>query len=123
MFRMVRHQLAPELKWILASRMGKLVHKAFEIESILIVVHAAPENAAECAGSAWAWSMSRFGNRVTESAFRPARVEALKHEGILTVLQALRRHKGDNGTGPKCGMCKAVDVIVSRRMRRPTSPA
>src|SRR5215467_9458907 len=87
MFRVVRHQLAPELQRILAGRMGKLVHKAFEIESVLIVVHAAPEVGRDVR-IAHGVVNKQVWNRVTESTFRAARVEALKHEGILTVLQA-----------------------------------
>ena len=40
---MARHQLAAELERILANGMRELVHEAFEIERILVVVHAAPE--------------------------------------------------------------------------------
>src|SRR5258708_24568073 len=96
MFRVVRHQLAPELKRILAGRMGKLVHKAFEIESVLIVVHAAPEVRRDVRIPHRVVN-NKVWNRVTEHAFRAAGGEALKYEGILTVLEALRRDKGDNG--------------------------
>ena len=40
---MLRHQLAAEGEGILASRMCKLIHKAFEIDRVVIDVHAAPE--------------------------------------------------------------------------------
>src|SRR6266446_7391103 len=43
MLSMVRHQLAPELERVLADRMGKLIHEAFEIDGVLVDVHAAPE--------------------------------------------------------------------------------
>ena len=95
MFRVVRHQLAPELKRILADRLGKLVHKAFEIESVLIVIHAAPEVRRDVRIPHGVVN-KQVWNRVAESAFCPAGVEALKHEGILTVLQTLRCDKGDN---------------------------
>src|SRR5207245_3526958 len=43
MLSMVRHQLAPELERVLADRMGKLIHEAFEIDGVLVDVHAEPE--------------------------------------------------------------------------------
>src|SRR6266853_434038 len=95
MLRMVRHQLATELKRILAGRMGKLIHEAFEIESVLIVVHAAPEVRRDVR-IAHSVVDQKVWNRITEGAFRAAGVEPLKHEWIFTVLQALRCDKGDN---------------------------
>jgi hypothetical protein len=41
--RMLRHQLAAEFERILAGRMRQLVHEAFEIDRVLVDVHAAPE--------------------------------------------------------------------------------
>ena len=40
---MLGHQLAPELERILAGRMGELVHEAFQVDGVLVDVHAAPE--------------------------------------------------------------------------------
>ena len=40
---MLAHQLAPERERILAGRLRQLVHEAFEIDGVLVVVHAAPE--------------------------------------------------------------------------------
>src|SRR5438477_7189662 len=40
---MVCHQLATELERILAGGMGELVHEAFEVDGILIVVHTTPK--------------------------------------------------------------------------------
>jgi hypothetical protein len=42
-FGMIHHELAAKLERILASRVRKLVHEAFQINRILIVVHSAPE--------------------------------------------------------------------------------
>ena len=43
MLRMVRHQLAAERERVLPGRVRQLVHEAFEIDGVLVDVHAAPE--------------------------------------------------------------------------------
>ena len=43
MFGMVRHQLAAECERVLPGRMRQLIHEAFEIDSVLVAVDAAPD--------------------------------------------------------------------------------
>ena len=40
---MILHQLAAELERILVGRMRQLVHEAFEVDRVVVDVHAAPE--------------------------------------------------------------------------------
>ena len=43
MLGVIRQQLAAELERILADCVGELIHEAFEVDGIMIVVYAAPE--------------------------------------------------------------------------------
>ena len=43
MLGVIRQQLAAELERVLADRMGELIHEAFEVDGVMVVVHAAPE--------------------------------------------------------------------------------
>ena len=40
---MLCHQLAPEFELVIADRLGELVDEAFEVDGVVIDVHATPE--------------------------------------------------------------------------------
>src|SRR5262249_29679984 len=60
MLGMVRHQLAPELERVLADRMGKLIHEAFEIDALWLMFTPRQNPGGTC-GLRMAWSIRRFG--------------------------------------------------------------
>src|SRR3954447_16378032 len=82
---MIRHELATKLERVLAGRVRKLIHEAFQINRILIVVHSAPEVR---------WDMrvahrvvdKQVRNRIAERTFRTARIKTLEHSRVLAVL-------------------------------------
>ncbi len=43
MLRMLAHQLAAELQRVHAGFLGKLIHEAFDVDGVVVDVHAAPE--------------------------------------------------------------------------------
>jgi hypothetical protein len=82
---MLCHQLAPELERVDAHFLCKLVHEAFEVNGVVVDVHAAPE----------AWIDVRVthrmidqdvGNRVADRRFRSARIEARERRWIAAFL-------------------------------------
>jgi hypothetical protein len=93
MLGVIRQQLAAELERILADCVGKLIHEAFEVDGIMIVVYAAPEVRRDMRVS-HGMVNQQVRDRVTEHAFRPTGVETLEHKRILAVLQALRIDEG-----------------------------
>jgi hypothetical protein len=58
--RVVRHELAAELERVLPGRVREFVHEAFEVDRVLVEVHASPE-AGVTAGLRMAWSIRTFG--------------------------------------------------------------
>ena len=96
MLGVVRHQLAPELERVLAGCLRQLIHEAFEIDGVLIVVHPAPEPRRDV-GVAHRMVDQQVRDLVAEHAFRPGRIETLEHERIHAVLQQLRQQAGDDG--------------------------
>ncbi len=75
---MFGHQLAPELERILPRRMRQLVHEAFDVDRVLVDVHAAPE-ARRDMRVAHRMFDQEIGNAIAErgvaaSAARPAKV-------------------------------------------------
>ena len=88
----IAEQLAPELQRILAGGMRHLVHEAFEIDGVLIVVHAAPESRRQ------RWIAHRvvdheIRNRIAEPPLGATRIEALEGDRIAAVLQAVGIHR------------------------------
>src|SRR5262249_1380922 len=80
---MLRHQLAPEFERVDARFLCKLVHEAFEVNGVVVDVHASPE----------AWIDVRVahrmidqdvGDRVADRRFRSARIEARERRWIAT---------------------------------------
>ena len=92
---MLRHQLATQSQRILLRRMGNFVDKSFEINRVLVQVHAAPETR---------WHM-RIAHRVIHQQRREritnrrlwARwIEALKHYGVFAVANVLWRNESQD---------------------------
>ena len=83
--RMLRHQLAPELERILADRMRQFVHETFEIDRVMIDVHAAPETRRD-GGIAHRMLNQKIGNRISNRSIA-ARIETLECGGVHAVDQ------------------------------------
>ena len=92
---MIHHELAAKLERILASGVRKLVHEAFQINRILIVVHSAPEVRRDVR-VAHRVVDEQVRNRIAERTFRTARIKTLEHHRVLAVLQVLRSHIGED---------------------------
>ena len=75
MLGMVCHQLAAELERVNARFLGKLVHEAFEIDGVVVDVHAAPEARIDVR-VAHGMVHQDVGDRVAERRFVPAGIEA-----------------------------------------------
>ena len=112
MLRVVRHQLAAELERILAGRMGQLVHEAFEIDRVLVEVHAAPE-ARRHVRVAHRVVDQQVRDGVAERRLRPGRVEPLEDDRVAS------RSAGSAGSTaaridwPEMRMCSAVRLPSS----------
>ena len=78
-----------------ADRMGELVDEAFEIDGVLVDVHAAPE-ARRDVRIAHGVVDQQVRDVVAERALRAAGVEALEHDRVLAVLQVLRMSEGED---------------------------
>ena len=75
--------------------MRKLVHEAFQVNRILIVIHSAPEMRRDVR-VAHRVVDEQVRNRIAERALRTARIKALEHNWVFAVLQVLRSHIGKN---------------------------
>src|SRR6266436_5549063 len=93
--RMLRHQLAPELERILADRMRQFVHETFEIDRVVIDVHAAPETRRD-GGIAHRMLDQKIGNRISNRSVA-ARIEALECDGVHAVDQSFRAQAEQDG--------------------------
>jgi len=83
---MLRHQLAPELERVRAHFLCKLVHEAFEVDGVVVDVHAAPETWIDVR-VAHRMIDQDIGDRVADRRFRPARIEARERRWIAPFLQ------------------------------------
>jgi hypothetical protein len=86
---MICHQLAPELERVLADRMGKLVHEAFEIDGVVVDVHAAPE-ARRDVWVAHGVVDQKVRDGVAQRRLAPW-IEARERGRVLSVLEASRK--------------------------------
>ena len=111
---MVRHQLAPELERILAGRMGQLVHEAFEIDGVLVDVHAAPE----------ARRHVRVAHRVVDQQVRdgvadrrlaPPALRPWKVAGSMPFSQRLGPHARRGSTGRRCACAAPVRLPLASK--------
>src|SRR5262245_20356575 len=89
MLGMICHQLAPELERVLADRMGKLVHEAFEIDGVVVDVHAAPE-ARRDVWVAHGVVNQKVRDGVAQRCLAPW-IEAREGGRVLSVLEASRK--------------------------------
>ena len=109
---MVRHQLAAELERVLADRLREFIHETFEIDGVLVVVHAAPE-AGRDVSVAHRMINEQVRDRVAKNAFGSRRIEALEHERIHAVLQQLRKQvRHDRLAGNPHVQCSQVPLRV-----------
>ena len=86
MLGVIDHQLAAELERILADRVRQLVHEAFDVDGVVIDVHAAPE-AGRDRRVAHRVVDQQVRDRVAERGLGAARVETRKRCRVLPVLQ------------------------------------
>ena len=89
MLRMLRHQLAAEFERILAGRMRQLIHEAFEIDRVVVDVHAAPE-ARRDVRIAHRMVDQQIGDGVAERGFARSALRPWNVDGIHAVDQRLR---------------------------------
>ena len=87
---MLGHQLAAEGDRILTDRMRQLVHETFEIERVVIDVHASPWTRRDV-GIAHRMLDQEIGNRIPDRSLA-FRIEARECAGIHAVDQGLRAH-------------------------------
>src|ERR1700716_775908 len=85
--RMLRHQLAPELDRILAHRMRQFIHETFEVDRVVIDVHAAPVTRRDV-GIAHRMLDQKIGNRISDRGVAGS-TEALECGRIHAVDQCL----------------------------------
>ena len=85
---MLCHQLAPEFELVVADRLGELVDEAFEVNGVVIDVHATPEAGLNM-GVAHRMIDEDVGNRVADGRFRAARIQACERRRV-----ALTRRRG-----------------------------
>ena len=109
--RMFRHQLAPELERILPGRNGQLIHEAFEIDGVLIDVHAAPEPRRNVR-VAHRVVDQQVRDRVANRALPPAGVETLERRGIHAVLTSASGRTAARIDWPEMRMCSAGQIVV-----------
>ena len=112
---MLLHHLAAEFERVLPGRMRHLVDEAFEIDGVLVVVHATPEARREVRVAHGVIDQD-VRDVVADLAFGAAGVEPLEGRGIASVHEPIRRDAGeDRLAGDAHAQAGHVVVLVERR--------
>src|SRR5262249_25327960 len=111
MLGMLAHQLAPELERILPGCVRQLIHEAFEIDGVLVVVHATPEVRRDVR-VAYGVVNQQVRDRVAELPLRPAWVEVRNTKGSLPSCRfcGLTKARID---WPEMRMCSTVKLLLA----------
>ncbi len=107
---MVGHELAPQGQRVLPGGVRDLVDEAFEVDRVLVQVHAAPE-AGRHMRVAHGVVDQQVGEAVADRSLGPGRAEALVNQHVLAVLHGLRRDRGQDGLARDAHV-QARDVAV-----------
>src|SRR5262245_53299650 len=90
MLGMIGHQLAAELQRILANRMRKLIHETFEVDGVVVDIHATPE-ARRDRWIAHGMVDQKVRNGVTERRLA-SWIEARERSWVLSIFESSRKY-------------------------------